>query len=79
MSRIGSQIKFIRLLATVPLCAACVGCIVVPIHTSTKTTSATGEEVGKKVDLTFIKLGVTGREEVMQKLGWIDTGVKNEG
>jgi hypothetical protein len=34
--------------------------------------------LGKKLDLDFIQVGTTTREEVGQKLGWIDTGLRDD-
>lgn len=72
-----SQIRVVRLTLAALLCVFSVGCAV-PLRAPTKTRSVSGEKAGKKIDLDFIKVGVTGREEVVQKLGWIDTGVKND-
>ena len=67
----------IRLLLA--LCAAvlCWGCLVVPLRVPTKTRTPSGE-LKQKVDPSFISTGVTTREEVVQKLGWIDTGVRDD-
>jgi hypothetical protein len=43
----------------------------------TKTISVSGA-TGKKLDLEFIKVGATTREEVGQKLGWVDAGIKDD-
>ncbi len=77
MSKIGSRIQFIPIAWIALLCAFFSGCVAVPIRTATKTRNSSGE-VGKKLDLDFIQVGTTTREEVRQKLGWIDTGVKDD-
>jgi hypothetical protein len=77
MSTIGLRIRLIRAVWIALLCAWCSGCIVVPVRVPTKTISASGE-TGKKLDVEFIKVGTTTREEVGHKLGWVDTGVKDD-
>lgn len=77
MSKISSRIQFIRVAWTAFLCAFFCGCAAVPMRVPTKTRNVSGE-VGKKLDLDFIQVGSTTREEVGQKLGWIDTGVKGD-
>lgn len=77
MSKIGPRIRFIRLAWIALLCAFCCGCLAVPIRVPTKTRNISGA-TGKKLDLNFIKVGTTTREEVGQKLGWIDTGLKED-
>ncbi|MGH9794043.1 MAG: hypothetical protein ACRD5G_04650 [Candidatus Acidiferrales bacterium] len=47
-----------------------------PIRTPTRTSGAS-DGTGK-TDLDFIQVGTTSREEVVQKLGWTDTGIKDE-
>jgi hypothetical protein len=71
------RIRLIAAVLTGLLCAGCSGCIVIPIRVPTKTISVSGE-VGKKLDLEFIKPSATTREEIAQKLGWIDTGAKDD-
>ncbi len=65
-----------RVLAYIPLCAclALVGCFPLPVRFPTRTTDATSQ----KIDLTFLKVGSTTREEVSQKLASIDTGVNQK-
>ena len=77
MPKIGSRIRFLRLAWIALLCAFFSGCVVVPMRAPTKTRSSSGE-VGKKLDLDFIQVGTTTREEVGQKLAWVDTGVKDD-
>ena len=52
----------------------CAGC---PIPMTKRTVGATGSEA-KTVDLGFLQPGVTTREEVLDKLAWIDTGFKDD-
>jgi hypothetical protein len=37
-----------------------------------------GEERKGKADLDFVRVGTTHREEVIEKLGWTDVGIKDE-
>jgi hypothetical protein len=73
MRRIGIQCNRVAWIALA--CAFLSGCVAAPMRVPTKTRNVSGE-VGKKLDLTFIQVGTTTREEVGQKLGWIDAGVK---
>ncbi len=77
MSKIGSRIQFIRVAWIAFLCAFSSGCVAVPTRVPTKTRNISGD-LGKKLDLDFIQVGSTKREEVGQKLGWIDTGLKDD-
>jgi len=71
------RILILRAVWSAALCAGCAGCIVVPVRVPTKTVSVSGA-IGKKIDLEFIKVGATTREDVRQKLGWVDTGIKDD-
>ena len=68
----------------VGLCALpfslCQGCIyfATPMRAPTHNTGASGEGANGKLALGFIQAGKTGREEVIQKLGWTDTGLKDD-
>ena len=76
MAKNSLRIRLIAAVGIALLCASCSGCIV-PMRVPTKTISVSGE-TGKKLDLEFIKVGTTTREDVVQKLGWVDTGVKDD-
>jgi len=76
MFKITLQIRVVSLTLAAVLCLFSPGCGV-PLRVPTKTRGVSGE-VGKKFDLDFIQVGVTTREEVEQKLGWIDAGVKGD-
>jgi hypothetical protein len=76
MFKITLQIRVVSLTLAALLCLFSVGCGV-PLRVPTKTRGVSGE-FGKKLDFDFIQIGATTREEVEQKLGWIDTGVKSE-
>ena len=52
----------------------CHGCLVVPVRAPTHTNGLSGKM--EKVNLDFIEAGKTGRQEVAEKLGATDTGVK---
>ena len=76
MSRTGFCIRFISSVSLAVLCA-CVLCCVVPVRTPVKSKNVSGQ-TGKELDLEFIKVGTTTREEIDQKLGWIDAGLKDD-
>jgi hypothetical protein len=76
MEMTSPKIRLIAVAWTALLCTFCTGCIV-PVRVPTKAISVSGE-TGKKLDLGFIKAGVTTREEIVQKLSWVDTGVKED-
>lgn len=59
------------------ICLLCASCVVAPIPMRKRTIGPTGIEA-KTVDLSFIQVGATSREEVFETLGWIDTGLQNE-
>ena len=70
-----SRLPPLFLLSLVSIC--CCGCIAVPIRVPTKAVGTTGD-TGKKVDLSFIVAGTTPRNEVAQRLAWVDSGIKND-
>ncbi len=76
MAKNSLRIRLIAAVGIALLCASCSGCIV-PMRVPTKTISVSGE-TGKKLDLEFIKVGATTREDVGLKLGWVDTGIKDD-
>jgi hypothetical protein len=76
MTETSLRIRLISVVGIALLCACCSACIV-PMRVPTKTISISGE-TGKKLDLEFIKVGTTAREEVGQKLGWVGTGIKDD-
>src|SRR5437879_8495005 len=53
----------------------CQGCVVVPVRAPTRTNGLTGKM--EKVNLDFLQAGKTARQEVTEKLGETDTGVKD--
>jgi len=59
-------------------CVLMTGCLVMPLPGSKQIEGAAGAPEKKKVDLTFLKTGQTGRDEVLQKLGWANAGIKND-
>ena len=77
MSNYGFRIRLTRVVMIALTYVWCAGCIVVPVRVPTKTISVSGA-TGKKLDLDFIKVGSTSHEEVLQKLGWVDAGIKND-
>ena len=59
------------------ICCLSLGCLAVPMRAPTRVNGASGAGPGK-ADLNFIQAGTTGRDEVTQRLGWTDTGIKEE-
>src|SRR5260370_11157960 len=53
----------------------CQGCLVVPVRAPTRTNGLAGKM--EKVNLDFLQAGKTARQEVTEKLGETDTGVKD--
>ena len=64
-----------RLLLTGLIGLWCCGCIAVPIHHAKKMKSGSTDTPPRQVDLTFIKVGETSRDEVSKRLSWVDTGI----
>jgi hypothetical protein len=77
MARTSLRIRFIAAVGVALLCACLFGCVVVPVRVPTKSRSVSGQ-TEKKLDLEFIKLGTTTREEIDQKLGWVNVGLKDD-
>jgi hypothetical protein len=50
----------------------------VPMRAPTRSIGPAGEEVKGKIDLSFIHTGQTRRDEVIEKLSWMDRGVKDQ-
>lgn len=71
------RVRFARLPLTALICLSCCGCAI-PIHTATKTRVPSGLETKSTVDPSFIRVGQTSRAEVLEKLGWTDTRVKDD-
>jgi len=71
------RVTLIATLATLNV-VLCAGCLVVPMRVRTSTKGASTES-REPVNLEFIQKGVTSREEIAQKLAWMDTGVKENG
>ena len=65
----------LRLVTTLALALNFLACLGSPIPLPRRNRGATGEE--HKLDLTFLKPGVTSRSEVGQTLGWLDVGYPN--
>ena len=58
---------------------SCGGCaFATPMRAPTHNSGAAGEGANGKVSLGFIQAGKTSREEVMQKLGWTSTELKDD-
>jgi hypothetical protein len=56
--------------------ALCQGCLVVPVRAPTHTNGFSGKM--EKVNLDFLEAGKTKRQEVAEKLGETDTGIKED-
>lgn len=54
------------------------GCLVTPLPGTKQIQGAAGAPEKKRVDLTFLKTGQTSRNEVLQKLGWANAGIKSD-
>lgn len=77
-SRFCSPAQAILNLSLITLTALfCGGCLVIPIRSHVPTRGASAE-THEKVTLDFIKPGITTRDEIAQKLAWMDTGVKED-
>lgn len=55
----------------------CAGCLVIPIRSRAPTRGASAE-TREQVNLDFILQGVTTREEIAQRLAWMNTDVKED-
>lgn len=55
----------------------CSGCIA-PIPMTKRTSGPAGTIEKKKIDLKFLQPGKTTRDEVIQELAWVDSGIKEE-
>jgi hypothetical protein len=77
MSAIARYRSLVRLVSVSILVLWCSGCLVVPIHHSKNMRSLSAEAPPKQIDLSFVKIGETSRDQVLERLGWIDTGVAN--
>jgi len=62
-------------LAALPL-LSCAGCLIVPVRVNTVTRGAVADK-HQKVTLDFIQKGVTTRNEVVEKLRWMDANVND--
>jgi hypothetical protein len=56
---------------------SCAGCLILPVRVNTVTRGAS-TDTHKKASFDFIQKGVTTREEVVQKLAWMDAGVTDQ-
>ena len=56
-------------------CIGVAGCVVVKVP---KRTVGADGNTERAVDLTFLTAGATHRSEIENKLGWLDTGFKNQ-
>lgn len=56
------------------LCFGCTARIPITKHTS----GPVGTMERKKIDITFVQADKTTREEVVERLGWMDSGVKED-
>ena len=56
----------------------CVSCIVLPLRVATRTRAPSGTVRKTKIKVNFIQVGSTSREDVLNNLGWINTGIQEE-
>ena len=70
------RIETFTLLICFLLCSLSVSCF--PYPTTRRTRLPSGAELRTKIDLDFIQIGSTTRQEVVKKLLEIDTGLKHE-
>jgi hypothetical protein len=63
----------VRLGLCVVVCLACLGCAPIRKHVSGVS------ETREQNDLSFLQVGSTSREEVFEKLNWINTGIQEQG
>jgi hypothetical protein len=62
----------VRLALCVVVCLACLGCAPIRKHVSGVS------ETREQIDLSFLQVGSTSREEVFEKLNWINTGIQEQ-
>ena len=78
MSAFSRYRSLVRFVGAFLLAFWCCGCLVIPIHHSKNMRSLSTEAPPKQVDLSFVKVGETSRDQVLQRLGWIDTGLHEQ-
>lgn len=54
------------------------GCLVAPVPLTKRVRGYLGQPANDKFDLKFLRVGETKREDVLQKLQWADTEIKDE-
>jgi hypothetical protein len=66
----------VRMVVGLLACVLCLTCLA--IAPQSLRASGPPKAQKQKVDLSFIHTGITTRDEVIQKLGWADAGIKSE-
>jgi hypothetical protein len=69
-------VYLIQALACAFSCLLWLGCLAAPMRVPTHTQGPAGKHAS--ADLSFLRVGATSRTEVLQQLGWADTGLKND-
>ena len=59
------------------LCSLSVSCVF-PVRVPTRTKAPSIKERKTKIKVNFIQVGSTSREDVLNNLGWVDTGIEEE-
>ncbi len=70
--------KTLFALICVFLCSLCVSCIIFPVRVPTRTKTPLSTERKTKIKVNFIQVGSTSRADVLNNLGWINTGIQEE-
>jgi hypothetical protein len=68
--------QMIQALVSAFLSLLWLGCLAAPMRVPTHTQGPSGKHA--KTDLSFLRIGSTTREDVMQHLGWADSQLKND-
>lgn len=74
--RVSFKTALTPLLVMVCVCGGCV--VFVPMRVPTHNQTAAWVPVQQKADLSFIRPGVTQREEVLQRLGWMNVATEDD-
>jgi hypothetical protein len=74
----GVKTRLARIVFLLSVCSLCLGCVVVPLRVPSKARTAEGKKLKGTVDLSFLQVGKSTREEVEPALARIATGVKDD-
>ena len=73
-ARLGSRLLLVFCTA---FTASFAGCLVAPVPMATHVAGVSGSQDKKNLDLKFVEPGKTSHSEVLQKLSWADSGIKD--